>query len=131
MAEIISTDARSQAYSAEWRAWRDPDVPETLSPTEYLLDRHVRRGHGGRTALIVDDTHHSYGDLLALVEQTAAALQELALARGERLLMIGTDSIEFVVLWLACVRAGVIPVVVSDNAKAAQVGYFLDDAEPS
>lgn len=131
MVEITSADARSQGYSAEWLAWRDPDVPETLSPTEYLLDRHVRGGHGGRTALIVDDTHHSYGDLLALVEQTAAALQELGLGRGERLLMIGTDSIEFVALWLACVRAGVIPVVVSDGAKAAQVGYFLGDAEPS
>lgn len=126
-----STEASDPVRSADWHAWRDPDVPDRLSPTDYLLDRHVREGRGERTALIVNDTHYRYRDLLGLVERVAAGLRELGLQRGCRLLMIGTDSLEFVALWLACVRVGVVPVVVSDGVKAPQVGYYLRDAEPA
>src|SRR3954447_24756648 len=114
--------ARSRkGYADDWHAWEDPDVPEYLSPTWYLLDRHVHGGRAGRTALVADDVPYTYADLLGMVERIATGLRQFGVPRGGRLLMVGTDSVEFVALWLACVRAGIVPVVVSDAVKAPQL----------
>ncbi|MBO0826864.1 MAG: benzoate-CoA ligase family protein [Streptosporangiales bacterium] len=120
-----------RAYAEDWYSWVDPEVPEYLSPTWYLLDRHVAAGHGSKTALVVDDTPYTYSEVLGAVERVAAGLRAIGVARGARLLVVGTDSLEFVALWLACVRTGVVPVVVSDAVKASQLAYYLRDAEPS
>jgi benzoate-CoA ligase len=120
-----------RGYADDWYAWQDPDVPEHLSPTWYLLDRHVEGDRAGRTALVADDVPYTYAELLGTVERVAAGLREFGVPRGGRLLMVGTDSLEFVALWLACVRAGIVPVVVSDAVKAPQLAYYLRDTEPA
>ncbi|MGH3437631.1 MAG: AMP-binding protein [Sciscionella sp.] len=119
------------AYAPEWYAWRDPEVPDFLNPTALLLDRHVEAGTGDKVALIVDDRRYSYRELLDLVERVASGLRGLGLASGARLLMVGTDSVEFVALWLAAVRAGAVPVAVSDAVKPEQLGYYLADSDAS
>ena len=121
----------SGSSSSDWLAWQDPEVPEFLSPTSYLLDRHVGGGLGEKAAIVVDDVPVTYQELLLLVERVSEGLRELPVARGSRLLMVATDSVDFIVLWLACVRAGVIPVVVSDAVKPPQLAYYLRDNEPS
>jgi hypothetical protein len=60
--------ARDRIYSADWRAWRDPAVPDSFNPTTYLLDRHAGNS---KPALYVDDAAYSYGDLLAASCRTA------------------------------------------------------------
>jgi benzoate-CoA ligase len=118
------------SYANDWYSWQDPEVPARLSPTWYLLDSHIEAGRGTKTALIVDEDRYTYRGLLDCVERVASGLRELGVPRGSRLLMVGTDSVEFVVLWLACVRVGVVPVAVSDATKAPQLAYYLRDAEP-
>ena len=44
-----------------------------------------------------------------------------------RLLLFGTDSLDYVTTWLAAVRLGAIPVVVSDLYKPRELLYFLAD----
>lgn len=130
--EATSRLAQSgRGYADDWHSWEDPEVPEYLSPTWYLLDRHVDGDRAGRTALVADDVRYTYAELLGMVERVAAGLRELGVPRGGRLLVVGTDSLEFVALWLACVRAGIVPVVVSDAVKAPQLAYYLRDAEPA
>lgn len=116
-------------YSRDWYQWHDPDVPEYVDPTALLLDRHVAGGRADHTALVVDDQRHSYRSLLDLVERVAAGLHGLGVVPGTRLLMVGTDSVEFVALWLATVRAGVVPVVVSDAVKPEQLAYYIGDTD--
>lgn len=36
---LESPSTASGSSSADWLAWRDPEVPEFLSPTSYLVDR--------------------------------------------------------------------------------------------
>lgn len=119
------------AYSRDWYDWCDPEVPEFLSPTTLLLDRHVEAGRAGRTALVVDDRNYSYGELLHLVERGASGLRGVGVGAGNRLLMVGTDSLEFVALWLSAVRAGAVPVVVSDAVKEDQLAYYVRDNDAS
>ncbi|MQA04984.1 MAG: AMP-binding protein [Streptosporangiales bacterium] len=132
MTETFSRLAESgTAYSSEWYEWRDPEIPAQLSPTWYLLDKHLETDRADKAALVADGVPYTYRELAALVERVTAGLAELGVAPGCRLLMVGTDSVEYVALWLACVRAGVIPVVVSDQVKPGQLAYYLLDVEPA
>jgi benzoate-CoA ligase len=45
----------------------------------------------------------------------------------DRILLFGTDSLDYVTMWLGAVRAGAIPAVVSDLYKAQELLYFLRD----
>lgn len=114
-------------YSDEWRAWRDPEPPEYFNPTAYLLDKHMGTAAADKIGLIVDGDGYSYESLLAETCRAANGLDGLGLRRGERLLLFGTNSLEYVAIWLGAVRAGIVPVVVSDLYKTANLLYFLRD----
>ncbi|MQA77645.1 MAG: AMP-binding protein [Streptosporangiales bacterium] len=132
MDETSSRLAESRlGYAPDWYEWRDPEIPQRLSPTELLLDKHLDTARADKAALVADDVPYTYRELHTLVERTAAGLADLGVRAGCRLLLVGTDSVEYVALWLACVRVGVVPVVVSDQVKAAQLAYYLDDVEPA
>lgn len=114
-------------YSADWRAWADPEIPEMFNPTERLLDKHVGTPTENHTAIIVDDTKYSYADLLDRTRRAANALTDIGLEADTRLLMFGTDSADYIAIWLGSVRAGIVPAVVSDLYKAENLLYFIRD----
>ena len=61
------------------------------------------------------------------MRQYSAALASIGLQPETRLLLFGTDSLDYVTTWLAAVRLGAIPVVVSDLYKPRELLYFLAD----
>ena len=121
------TDHHDRIYSQDWRDWQDPEVPEYFNPTNLLLDKHMAMAAADRVALMVDTEPYTYRQVLAHVCRAAGGLTELGLAPGARILLFGTDSLEFVATWLGAVRAGVVPAVVSDAYKAPMLRYFLWD----
>ena len=114
-------------YSADWRTWRDPEIPEWVDPVGVLLDRHLGEPTKAKPAIVADGQSISYGDLSKLVRQYSAALTSIGLQPESRLLLFGTDSLDYVTTWLAAVRLGAIPVVVSDLYKPRDLLYFLAD----
>ncbi|MDA1325832.1 MAG: benzoate-CoA ligase family protein [Proteobacteria bacterium] len=121
-------DYRDLIYSDEWRAWEDPEIPEYFNPTSILLDKHLGTAKASAIALIVDDDRYSYESFLAHVCRAANGLQLLKLGHGSRLLLFGTDSLEFLAIWFGAIRAGIVPVVISDAYKAPNLLYFLRDS---
>jgi len=121
------TDCKERIYGPEWRAYSDPEVPEYFNPTTVVLDRHAAGARAGHTALIVDDEGYSYAEVLRHVCRAANGLASLGIEPQTRLLMFATDSVEFVATWLGAIRAGIVPVVVSDAYKAPNLLYFLND----
>ncbi|OAM74571.1 malonate--CoA ligase [Devosia elaeis] len=73
----------------------------------------------------------SYGDLLALSGQMANALVELGLRPGDRLAAQVEKSTEAIILYLATVRAGGVFLPLNTAYTAAEMQYFLTDAEPA
>ena len=114
-------------YGAEWRAWRDPQVPDWIDPVGALLDRHRGTAIESKSALAVEGKSVSYGALRNLVRIYAGALTSIGLAPESRLLLFGTDSLDYVATWLGAVHAGAIPVVVSDLYKQKDLLYFIVD----
>ena len=114
-------------YPAEWRSWQDPQIPEHFNGVEILFTRHLRGPTADKAAVIADDVAHSYRDLWSLVVRAASGLRALGLRPGERILLFGTDSVEYLATWLGAVYAGIVPAVVSDLYKTPELLYFLDD----
>jgi benzoate-CoA ligase len=114
-------------YSADWRAFVDPEVPETIAPTAILLDRHLGTPVEHKAAIIMDGEPVSYGALATCVAEVSAGLCAIGVAPENRILMFGTDSLDYVTMWLGAVRVGAVPAAVSDLYKAPDLSYFIRD----
>jgi benzoate-CoA ligase family protein len=114
-------------YTADWRAYADPAMPETIAPTALLIDRHLGTPVEHKTALVVDGEPVGYRELAARVAMVSAGLAAHGVVREDRILLFGTDSLDYVTMWFGAVRMGAIPAVVSDLYKAPDLLYFLRD----
>lgn len=72
----------------------------------------------------------TYGDTDALSAQMAATLRALGVIPGERVVVQVEKSPQAVALYLACLRTGAIYIPLNAAYTAAEVDYFLGDAEP-
>jgi benzoate-CoA ligase len=127
MLERAPTAFDDRIYGPDWRAWVDPEVPDEIAPTALLLDRHLGTPVEHKAALIVDGETTSYGALARLVAAVSAGLAAYGVVPEDRILLFGTDSLDYVAMWLGAARAGAVPAVVSDLYKARELLYFLGD----
>jgi benzoate-CoA ligase family protein len=95
---------------------------------EYLLDRRIAAGDGARLALTGPPGDVAYGELHERVVRTAAGLRGLGLQPEQRVLMFMSDSPEFVVVYLAAMRMGAVPVPVSTMSHADGLAELLRDS---
>ena len=103
-------------------------MPQLFNACEYLLDRRLAAGDGPRTALTGVAGELSYAELHDQVRRTAASLRALGLQPEQRVLMLMADSPQFVVVYLAAMRMGAIPVPVSTMLHADGVAELLHDS---
>jgi benzoate-CoA ligase len=125
--ERTPTPYDDEIYGPDWRAWRDPDIPELIDPIDALIGKYLRTSTADKTAIIADGQAVSYRELASRIEHASGALAGLGLAPESRMLMFGTDSLDYVCVWLGAVRAGAVPVVVSDLYKPRELLYFIND----
>ena len=78
-----------------------------------------------------DGRTYSYADLVARSGAYAAALQGLGVRPGDRVAVQVEKSAEVVFLYLGAVRAGAVFLPLNTAYTAAEIGYFLGDAEPA
>jgi hypothetical protein len=83
-----------------------PASARSFNACDYLLDRHVRAGRGDRLALTGVAGDISYADLAERVKNAARSLRRLGLQAEQRVVMVMTDSPEFVIVYLAAMRIG-------------------------
>jgi benzoate-CoA ligase family protein len=95
---------------------------------DYLLDRHVREGRGRRLALTGAGGDVSYAELAGRVARAAGGLRGLGLQAEQRVVMVMADSPEFVVVYLAAMRIGAVPVPVSTMLRADGIAEILADS---
>lgn len=100
------------------------------------LDRHVRDGRGDQVALIYDSpvtgtkAKYTYAQMLEEVATLAAVLQDLGVAKGDRVLIYMPMVPEAAFAMLACARIGAVHSVVFGGFAAKELATRIDDAEP-
>ncbi|KQT53904.1 MULTISPECIES: propionyl-CoA synthetase [unclassified Aureimonas] len=100
------------------------------------LDRHVAAGRGDQAAIIHDSPitgevrRITYAELLAEVTALSATLQDLGVAKGDRVVIYMPMVPETVAAMLACARLGAIHSVVFGGFAARELATRIDDAQP-
>ena len=93
----------------------------------WLLDRNVEEGRQHKLAF--DDTvsRLTYGELQQQTRRAANMLRRLGVRREERVAMIMLDTVDFPVVFLGAIRAGIVPVPLNTLLTAEQYAYILAD----
>jgi propionyl-CoA synthetase len=129
-------DAPTKAFDAEagvYGRW----FPDASCNTCYnALDRHVAAGRADQTAIIHDSPvtgtqrKLSYAELLAEVKALAASLQDLGVAKGDRVIIYMPMVPEAAIAMLACARLGAVHSVVFGGFAARELATRIDDCRP-
>ena len=96
---------------------------------------HALLGCAGAPALIYDTAEGqqrtlTFGELEQRSNRLAAQLTSLGLSTGDRLCVYLANRVEFIDLWLACVKRGVILVPINVLYREREIAHIVLDAEP-
>ncbi|MGV9915261.1 (2,3-dihydroxybenzoyl)adenylate synthase [Streptomyces tendae] len=96
------------------------------------LDRRLSDSAAARpdaVALVDGQTRITYGELASRVEAAAERLADLGLRRDDRILVQLPSCWQFVVLTLACLRAGVVPVMALTAHREYELTHLAELSE--
>jgi long-chain acyl-CoA synthetase len=83
-----------------------------------------------RLALSAGDEELGYGELTALVAALAGRLARLGVEPGERVAILGRNSVEWVAAFLACLDSGAVAVPLNHRLSAAEIVDQVRQVEP-
>jgi 4-hydroxybenzoate-CoA ligase len=93
-----------------------------------LLDRNVAEGRAGKVAFVDRQRRLTYGELQADTCGVANLLTRLGVRREERVAVIMLDTVEFPMVFLGAIRAGIVPVALNTMLSPEQYAYMLKDS---
>jgi 4-hydroxybenzoate-CoA ligase len=93
----------------------------------WLLDRNVDEGRGNKLAFTDTVSELTYGELQKQSCRLANLLRRLGVRREERVAMIMLDTVDFPIVFLGAIRAGIVPVPLNTLLTADQYAYVLAD----
>lgn len=103
-------------------------LPDEFNAATYFVDRHLREGRAGKTAIACGDLGVTYGELCARVNQFGNALKNLGVRIEERVLLLLLDTPEFAVTFFGAIKIGAVPVPVNTLLKPADYKYLLNNS---
>ncbi len=93
----------------------------------YLLDRNVDAGRGAKVAFRDSAAELTYAELQKQTRKLANVLKRLGARREERVAMMMLDTVDFPIVFLGSIRAGIVPVPLNTLLTAEQYAYILAD----
>ena len=86
--------------------------------------------HPDKPAVIYEDQTFTYQDLHQRVEMTCCWLQDMGIEKGDRVAAMMTNCPEFIELFLACSRLGLVFVPVNFRLSKSELDYTLKNSDP-
>lgn len=103
-------------------------LPDEFNAAVHFVDRHMREGRAGKTAIECGDVRITYGDLFTHVNQLGNGLKSLSVRMEERVLLLLLDTPEFAACFFGAIKIGAIPVPVNTLLKTADYKYLLNNS---
>src|ERR1700732_1644423 len=100
---------------------------DSYNAVTWLLDRNVDEGRAKKLAFTDTVTELTYGGLQQQSRRVANLLRRLGVRREERVAMIMLDTIDFPIVFLGAIRAGIVPVPLNTLLTSDQYAYVLAD----
>jgi benzoate-CoA ligase family protein len=102
------------------------DIPRQLNLASWFVDRNVEEGRGARTALIGPGGATTYAELAGLMNKSGNVLRELGVRAEERVLLVLSDSVEFVALWYGAQKIGAVTAEAYTFLHPKEYAYYLE-----
>ena len=98
--------------------------------TVYSVIKRNARLYGGRVGWISAEKSLTHGEFLDRVDRVASGLYDLRLKKGDRIAVLAQNSLEFLYLYGAAARVGIIIVPINWRLKPEEVEYVISDVSP-
>ncbi len=99
-----------------------------MNAADHLLGAGALSRHGARTALVCGNRQLDFGQLATLTRKAASAWGVLGARRGDRVLILMTDTPEFASAWLGALYAGVVAIAVNGKLAADDQRHMFEDS---
>jgi benzoate-CoA ligase family protein len=106
------------------------EIPSRFNIAEWFLDRPAE-AHPERIAILGEPRAVCYGELRELANRVGNALLAGGCARGDRVLIVLRDSVEFMAVFFGAAKIGAIPVPVNSFARAGDYSFYVSDSGAS
>ncbi|TMD47336.1 MAG: benzoate-CoA ligase family protein, partial [Chloroflexi bacterium] len=118
------------ALATERQAASGPilSLPERFNIADYLVDRHVREGHGSRTAILCGDESITYAQVAERSNRLANGLRSLGLRGEDRVMLLLYDTPAFVYSFFGAQKMGAVPIPTNTLLKSQDYQYMLNDS---
>ena len=103
-------------------------VPDRFNIADYLVDRHLREGRGGRTAILCGDDAVTYAQVAERSNRVGNGLRSLGLRRDERVMLLLLDTPAFAYSFLGAQKVGAVPIPTNTLLKSQDYRYMLNDS---
>src|SRR5919108_6598864 len=103
-------------------------VPDQFNVADYLVDRHLREGRAGRTAIVCGDESVTYAQVAERSNRVATGLRELGLRREERVLLLLLDTPAFAYAFFGTLKLGAVPIPTNTLLRSQDYHYMLNDS---
>src|SRR5437870_9272227 len=103
-------------------------LPDSFNIADYLVDRHVREGRGGQTAILCGDESVTYAQVADRSSRLANGLRSLGVRREERVLLLLLDTPAFVYSFFGAQKIGAVPIPTNTLLKSQDYRYMLNDS---
>jgi len=104
------------------------ELPDRFNVATYFVDRNVKEGRGGKTALLCEGKASTYQDVLHSVNRFGNALRSLDVEMEDRVALLCLDSPEFVAAFFAAIKIGAVPIPMNTMLRPADYEYMLQDS---
>jgi acyl-coenzyme A synthetase/AMP-(fatty) acid ligase len=102
-----------------------PGPGDDCNLASYFVDARLSEGSGSRVALICGDSKATYAELAELVNRVGNGLRGLGLSAGDRALLAVSDGVEFVAIWYACQKLGLVTAECYTFLQPKDYAYYL------
>jgi benzoate-CoA ligase len=104
------------------------NLPEMFNAADYFVDRHIREGRGGRTAILCRDRSLTYADVQAGMNRFGNGLKSLGVRMEERVAVLMHDTEVYPQVFFGAIKAGAVPICLNTLMRPKDYEYFLNDS---
>jgi amino acid adenylation domain-containing protein len=126
LGDLARCDALASARLASWGSGPDRELPDDALPA---LVREQAARTPSATALVTDAERWSYAELLAAVEEIAAALRVAGVVPGDRVAVLAERGARLVAALLGVLDAGAAYVPLDPHLPAHRLAYMATDSQ--
>ena len=98
-----------------------------FSRIDDYLDYHARV-HAEVVFVTHEQHSFTFSRARARIDHIAGRLAAIGLAKGDRIALLGRNSIEFFFMYLACARLGVVPVGINYRLTPRECAFIIEDS---